>query len=444
MQSMITVNSDSEFLSEAVFDHFLARHSGLPQWLVKQKEKSWSDYGNLPAPNRKMESWRFANVKGLGVERFRLARPLTEAEQQGLAEHSNRVESAAGKMVFGNDDLVSEETISAELRAKGVIFEPLDRAFSQYSEILEEFFMAQESALGSEKFTALHTALTRNGTLLFVPENVEIELPFVSYHWACGREAAVFPHTLVIAQDNSKVTFVDVFGSDDKEVAQLACGVSTVYAGPGAHVEYHYIQNWNEASLSFNRLTTIAQRDSHIRAFGLNIGSKHARNEGHTVIEGPGSNAELFSLTVAHENQEIDQRTLQSHNAPNARSNLLFKNALQDSSRTIFSGLIKVAEEAQQTDAYQTNRNLLLSPSAEANSLPGLEILANDVKCSHGATTGQIDENELFYLLSRGINKQTAQKLLVFGFFEEILEKMKNEELADYHRELVHQKFEYS
>lgn len=441
MQSMITAQSDSEFLSEAVFDHFLNRHSELPQWLVKQKQNSWADYLALPAPNRKMETWRFANVKGLGVEGFRLAPSLSEEESQSLIENSQNVKETSGKLIFGNDDLVAEEALSEELSAKGVIFEPLERAFSKHPEILEEFFMAQESALGSEKFAALHTALNRNGTLLFVPANVEIELPLVSYHWAHGGESAVFPHTLVIAKDNSKVTFVDIYGSSDKESAQLACGVSTLYAGPGANVEYHYVQNWNEASLSFNRLTTVAERDSNITAYGLNLGSKHARNEGHTVIEGAGSNAEILSLTVAHQEQEIDQRTLQSHNAPNSRSNLLFKNALQDTSKTIFSGLIKVAEEAQLTDAYQTNRNLLLSPTAEANSLPGLEILANDVKCSHGATTGQIDENELFYLLARGIDKPTAQKLLVFGFFEEILEKITNEELANYHRELVHQKF---
>jgi Fe-S cluster assembly protein SufD len=442
MQSMITAQSDSEFLSEAVFDHFLARHSELPDWLVKQKQASWTEYLALPAPNRKMETWRFANVKGLGVEGFRLAPSLSEEDSQSLIENSQNVKETSGKLVFGNDDLVAEEALSEELSAKGVIFEPLERAFAKHPEILEEFFMAQESALGSEKFAAFHTALNRNGTLLFVPANVEIELPLVSYHWANGGESAVFPHTLVIAKDNSKVTFVDIYGSSDKESAQLACGVSTLYAGPGANVEYHYVQNWNEASLSFNRLTTVAERDSNITAYGLNLGSKHARNEGHTVIEGAGSNAEILSLTVAHKEQEIDQRTLQSHNAPNSRSNLLFKNALQDTSKTIFSGLIKVAEEAQLTDAYQTNRNLLLSPTAEANSLPGLEILANDVKCSHGATTGQIDDNELFYLLARGIDKPTAQKLLVFGFFEEILEKINNEELANYHRELVHHKFE--
>lgn len=441
---MITVNSDFEFLSEAAFDHFLARHSELPQWLVQQKQKSWTDYLALPAPSRKMENWRFANVKGLNVEGFHLAKPLTEEEGQSLVEKSKSIQNFSGKMVFGNDDLLAEEPLSEELIAQGVIFESLERAFTKHSAILEEFYMAQESALGSEKFTALHTALNRNGTLLFVPENVEIVLPFVSYHWSKGQEAAVFPHTLVIAKDNSKVTFVDVYASEEREGAQLACGVSTLYAGSGAKVEYHYVQNWNEDSLSFNRLTTVAQRDSNIRAFGLNLGSKHARSEGHTIIDGAGSNAELFSLTVAHGEQEMDQRTLQSHNAPHSRSDLLFKNVLLDNSKTIFSGLIKVAEQAQLTDAYQTNRNLLLSPSAEANSLPGLEILANDVKCSHGATTGQIDENQLFYLLSRGISKPTAQILLVFGFFEEIIEKMENEELAELYRGLVHQKFKNS
>ncbi|MCB1120596.1 MAG: Fe-S cluster assembly protein SufD [Verrucomicrobiae bacterium] len=441
---MPTVNSDAEFLSDAAFDHFLERHTELPEWLVRQKRQSWSEYLLLPAPNRKMETWRFANVKGLGVEAFRLAAPLAESHRETALQCSEEIKDFAGRLVFGNDDLIFENAISPELQEKGVIFEPLERAFSQHSTILEEFFMAQESALGSEKFAALHTALNRNGTLLFVPENVEITLPLVSYHWAGGAENAVFPHTLVIAKANSKVTFVDIYGSVNKTAKQLACGVSTLYAGPGSKVDYHYVQNWNESSLSFNRLTTLADRDATIRAFGLNVGSRHARNEGHTVINGAGSNAELYSLTLAHKDQEIDQRTLQSHNAPNSRSDLLFKNALQDNSKTIFSGLIKVEEAAQQTDAYQTNRNLLLSPSAEANSLPGLEILANDVKCSHGATTGQLDEDELFYLLARGITRSTAQTLLVFGFFEEILEKIQIEELADFLRELIHQKFENS
>ncbi len=444
MPSTTPVNRESEFLTESVFEHFQSRRGNLPQWLLNQKRQSWKEYRSLPLPSRKMETWRFANVRGLGVDAFHLANPLDAQQKANLIDRSRDLNPAAGRLVFGNDDLLEKSGLSQELTEKGVIFEPLQEAFSNHSEILEEFYMAQESALGSEKFAALHTALNRNGTLLYVPENVEIKLPLVCHHWASAENTAVFPHTLVIARDNARVIFVDIYKSGESSARQFACGVSTLYAGSASKVEYHYVQNWSEQSLSFNTLTTIAQRDSHIRAFGMNIGSKHARNEGHTIIEGPGSNAELYSLTISHDDQEIDQRTRQTHRAPHARSYLLFKNALLDTSKTIFSGLIKVEEAAQQTDAYQTNRNLLLSPTAEANSLPGLEILANDVKCSHGATTGQLDETQLFYLLSRGIQKMTAQTLLVFGFFEEVLDKIDNRELADYHRRLVYQKFENS
>ena len=444
MPPATTVNPDSDLLTETVFEHFQGRHPDLPPWLLQQKRQSWMEYRSLPLPNRKMESWRFSNVRGLGVDPFALANPINGHSRAALVARSQDLDSCAGRMVFGNDDLLENSPLSWEMTEKGVIFEPLQTAFSKHSEILEEFFMAQKSALGSEKFAALHTTLNRNGTLLYVPEKVEIRLPLVSRHWAFGENAAVFPHTLLIARDQARVVFVDVYSSSETSSRQFACGVSTVYAGSGAEVEYHHVQNWGERSLSFNTLTAIAQRNSRIRAFGMNLGSKYSRNEGHSIIEGPASNAEFYSLTLSHLDQEMDQRTRQTHRAPHARSNLLFKNALLDSSKTIFSGLIKVDKAAQQTDAYQTNRNLLLSPKAEANSMPGLEILANDVKCSHGATTGQLDDNQLFYFLSRGIGKLAAQKLLVFGFFEEVLEKIDNRELAEFHRRLVQEKFKRS
>lgn len=444
MSPVTTVNRESELLTESVFEQFQGRHPDLPPWLLQQKRQSWMEYRSLPLPNRKMESWRFSNVRGLGVGPFGLANAINGRSRAALAARSQDPGSYAGRLVFGNDDLLEKSPLSRELTEKGVIFEPLQTAFSKHSGILEEFYMAQKSDLGSEKFAALHTALNRNGTLLYVPENVEIRLPLVSRHWAISENAAVFPHTLVIARDRARVVFVDVYSSSEASSRQFACAVSTLYAGAGAEVEYHHVQNWSERSLSLNTLTAIAHRDSRIRAFGMNLGSKFSRNEGHSIIEGPGCNAELYSLTLSHLDQEMDQRTRQTHRAPHARSNLLFKNALLDSSKTIFSGLIKVDKSAQQTDAYQTNRNLLLSPKAEANSLPGLEILANDVKCSHGATTGQLDENQLFYFLARGIGKRAAQQLLVFGFFEEVLEKIDNPELAEYHRRLVHEKFRNS
>ncbi len=176
----------------------------------------------------------------------------------------------------------------------------------------------------------------------------------------------------------------------------------------------------------------------------MNLGGAYARFEGHAIAAGSGADVHLYSLAAPNKEQAYDQRTLQTHKAPHARSDLLFKNALLDKSQTIFSGLIIVEENAQQTDAYQTNNNLLLSPTAEANSLPGLEIEANDVKCSHGATTGQISPEELFYLNARGIPKRTAFELLVAGFFEEILGKIDDKEAHDLLADKLNRKFAHS
>ena len=234
----------------------------------------------------------------------------------------------------------------------------------------------------------------------------------------------------------------DIFFSDTQENEALNIAVANLHADTGAHIFRKVVQDLNETTTSFQLDTTVAGRDAQVKNLAVNIGAKKARYENQTRIEGPGADVKMYSLTVAEAAQEFDQRTFQTHNAPNAVSDLLYKNALLGNSRSIFSGLIKVAEGAQQTDAYQTNRNLLLDPTAEANALPGLEILANDVRCSHGATTGNLDPDELFYMMQRGIPRRTAMQLMVFGFFEEVIEKVENEELADNLRRLIHKKFD--
>ncbi|MEM8549956.1 MAG: Fe-S cluster assembly protein SufD, partial [Verrucomicrobiota bacterium] len=281
---------------------------------------------------------------------------------------------------------------------------------------------------------------------LYVPKGVEIKNPFLSYYWSCDCEEAIFPHTLLIAEDNAKVNFVDYYSSREAECTcpTLSIGVGTIHAGPGAQVFRKIVQNYCESAESFQIEANIARRDANIKTIAVNLGSKYARMENQVRIAEAGADVKMYSLTVAQREQEFDQRTLQVHAAPHATSDLLYKNALLDDAHTIFSGMILVEPEGQQTDAYQTNRNLLLSPTAQASSLPGLEIEANDVKCSHGATTGQIDAEQLYYLMARGIPKNIAYQLLVFGFFEEIIEKVDNAELKDNLRKLVQAKFQKS
>lgn len=413
-----------------------------PTWLAKRRAAGLDQFNNLPLPTARDEAWRFASVGKLSIDDFNPVETPATTTLDALTERSVLVTARAGRAVFVDDAPARFEGVSAELIAQGVIYVPIAEAIEQHPELMEQYFLQESTELGSKKFFGLHAATVKAGSLLYVPKGVQIANPIVNYYWTSAERAAVFPHTLIIAEDNANVSVVDLFFSETEANEALNVSVSNIHAGAGAHVFRKIVQDWNEKTVSFQLDTIVAERDAQVKNIAVNIGAQRARFESQTRIEGAGADVKMYSLTVAEETQEFDQRTFQTHNAPNAVSDLLYKNALLDNSRTIFSGLIKVAEGAQQTDAYQTNRNLLLDPTAEANALPGLEILANDVRCSHGATTGNVDEAELFYMMQRGIPRRVAMQLMVFGFFEEVIEKIENDELADNLRDLIHKKFD--
>jgi Fe-S cluster assembly protein SufD len=411
------------------------------EWFRAAQQAAWSRYLEIPTPVRTDEKWRFANLSRIReMGGFEPAANST-AENSELVGKSHRFESVSGRIILADDTLIAPVELDEELAGKGVIFTTLLDAIVKYPELVRKYFMQQTPELGSEKFEALHVALLRNGVFLHVPDELEIEHPFVIYNWAVADKGAIFPHTLFVTGRNSKASLIEFQEGAGAETTHLAIANAHLYAGEGSRTHHTIVQNWNLNTLSLQLNTNNAQSDTSSKSTLINVGSAQARQEVHGKIFGSGSSVELYALNVPTDSQEFDQRTLQSHIAPNSRSDLLFKNALLDRSRTIFSGLIIVEENAQQTDAYQTNNNLMLSEEAEANSLPGLEIKANDVKCSHGATTGRLADSELFYFLARGIPRSKAQELIVFGYFEEIVEKLDNKELAAHVRELVQHKF---
>ena len=413
-----------------------------PAWLSSLREQGKARFETLPAPSAHDERWRFASVGKLNIDGFTPASAPSDEKLAELSKRSNLISGRSGSLVFADDTQVHFEGINQELSEKGVIYLPIMDAIEQHPELMQRYFLKESTELGSEKYFGLHARFVKAGSVLYVPKNVEIDQPIVNYYWTHSEYAAVFPHTLIIAEDHAKLSVVDIFFSDTEQNEALNVSVSNIHAARSAKVFRKVVQNWNEKTVSFQLDTTVAEQDAYVKTLAVNIGAERARYENQSRIEGPGAEVKMYSLTVAKDKQEFDQRTFQTHNAGNAVSDLLYKNALLDDARTIFSGLIKVAENAQQTDAYQTNRNLLLDPTAEANALPGLEILANDVKCSHGATTGNVDSEELFYMMQRGIPKREAMKLMVFGFFEEVIEKIDNEELAENLRTLIHKKFD--
>ncbi len=410
-------------------------------WFSQLRFEAWKTFKDVPLPARTDEAWRFATIKALELSNFTRPAPVSEEVGAELIQRSAGGLETAGRMVFANDRLLSREVQAAALESQGVIWQPLERAIAEHQALVSRHFMTQEIVLGSKKFAALHQANVRAGTFIYIPKNVEVALPLETFHWLHGKNNSVFPHTLIIAGENSKVTVIDRFESAGPLDPGFACGVNDLFLERGAKLTYVNVQNWSGQTLAFQINSTVVGRDASAVNMALNLGGKYARTESVSRLVGEGGRSDMLALSVAGDSQEFDQRTLQDHRKPDTASDLLYKNSLDDQARTIFAGLIRVEPGAHRTDAYQKVRNLLLSDEAEANSMPGLEILADEVRCTHGATSGQLDEEELFYMLARGIPRHQAQRLIVFGFLNEVIERLGHEPIGDELRALVSRKF---
>ena len=395
-----------------------------PEWF--DQGAAIEEYESTPPPTRKDEFWRFANISALDLSGFV---PAAAVSSEGrLIVASRGMDKSAAKMIFANNVLVHED---ASRLPEGVIFSPLEAAAREHADLFKKYFMAQPVELGSHKYAALHKGRVSGGAFLYVPPSTEVSLPIEIFHWVEGAGASVFPHTLIVCGENSKVTVVDRFQSADGLPA-FACGVNDLHLAQGAVLTYVAVQEWSRDSLAFHLNSTIVDARALCTSLTANFGGGFVRGESLSRLVGEGARSEMYSINPVDGTREVDQRTLQDHVAPNATSDLLYLNALDDKARTIFAGLIKVQPGANGTDAYQKVRNLILSDEADPNSMPGLEILSDDVRCSHGATNGPVSEDELFYLQARGIPRDKASRLIVNGFFNSLLEKLPDHALREY------------
>lgn len=403
--------------SQSILDQPPEADLTAPAWVSEARKAAWDRFVALPMPRPKDEAWRFASISRMKLDEFCVASPTSE---DGILDGL-----PAEAYVFSDNHPVQVPALSLE---EGVIVCTLEEAAREHGELLRRFLLAQGAPLGSEKFRELHAANRQAGIVVFVPAGVSVCAPIIVEHRV--GEGAVFPHTLIVAEANAEVTVIERILSRDPTSAGLALGVFDLYATDGARVNYLRTQNLNRASRSLSIGSSLVDRDAEVKSLLVNLGAKWSRNEHVSHLNGTGANSDMLSISVASGEQEFDQRTFQEHHAQNTTSDLLFKNALYDRSKSVFGGLIRVDEGAHQTDAYQTCRNLLLSDDAEAHSMPGLEINADKVKCSHGSTAGQIEDEEIFYLMARGIAESVARRLIALGFTLDVLEKITDEAIV--------------
>jgi Fe-S cluster assembly protein SufD len=372
----------------------LSEDLGEPGWLAERRIEAWDLFEKLDLPDPKSEEWRYTDVRRFDFDRFRGPEPRSSAPE-----------------------------VAPDLQARGVVAVDFTVAASRYADLLRSHFFT-DVPVDEHKFTALHGAMHSDGVLCYVPAGIEVEVPLQIMR-RLEEGGSGFPHTTVVVDENAALTLVDVFSSPESGDASLCSSVVEVEARRGATVNYISLQQWGRNVSHFQTQRFTGYRDSTVRSLAVNLGSGFARTQVESVLRGEGSFSEMLGLYFADADQHFAQRTLQSHNAQHATSDLLYKGALKERSRSEYSGLIKVMKNAQGTDAYQANRNLVLSEDALARSIPQLEIEANEVRCTHGATVSPVEEEHLFYLMSRGIDRVTAQKLVVFGFFGDVLDRIR-------------------
>ena len=416
------------FSREAVDE--LSHRRGEPDWLREMRVAAWETYESIPMPKRTDEEWRRTDIRFLPIDEVAPFGPF-DARVSSRDELPTRIREQladAGELsglVVQRDSSTIYFESSADLSQHGVIFSDLETAVREHPELLQKYFMADEAVPASEnKFAALHGAFWTNGVVLYVPKNVEVELPFRVFSTLETPGLGTFNHILIVAEEFANVTLIDYYQSETLGQESIADNVIELHAAEGAQVRYIQVQDWGRHVWNFTTQKGVLRQDAAIRTLNVALGSKLSKGLIASNLSGPGCAAEMLGLYFTDETQHMDHQTRQNHISPYASSDLLFKGAIRDTSRSVYSGVIKVWPKAHGTDAYQANRNLILDPTARADSIPNLEIGANDVRCTHGATVAQIEEEYVFYLMSRGITRTEAEKLIVDGFFDEVIERI--------------------
>lgn len=401
---------------------------GEPEWLREQRLRAWGVYESTPMPTTRLEEWRYTDLKKvLDLSAFDL--PTTSAASDDPEQWPARLRAtmdedheAAGHIVLIDGHVVHTD-IDVSLAAKGVILDSLHDALESHPELVEKHLGSIVPAEDG-KFEALNLALWADGIFLYVPKDVQVDLPIRVTRWISEAGAAFFSRVLIVAERHSSVSYVDEVVSDDLDARTFKSSTIEIAAQDGANVQYVKVQRMGRGGFVQSAQRTLAARDARVDTLNVSLGASVHRVDLNARLLGPGANSEMLGLYFGDADQHFDFNTSQDHVEPNTGSNLLYKGALDGKSRAVFRGIIRVYPGAQRTDAYQTNRNLLLSPGARADSLPNLEIEADDVRCSHGATVGELDSEAKFYLMSRGLDRTQAERLVVLGFLAEVLSRL--------------------
>ena len=423
-------NSSDDKMSQSInLIKEISRLRKEPEWMMEKRIKAWKIFEDLPMPQWRYfeeeksklhyaEEWKYTSqyFSGLNLSKFV---PSVEFEDLSTKELKEK-RKMSGFLVQKNSRTVSI-ALKDDLKNKGVIFSSLRTALIDYPELVKKYFMELVPP-SEDKFTALHGALWNGGAFLYVPSDVELNLPLQSSYYVTSGKA-FFNHTLIIAEPNSSITYFEDYKSNSQEQA-LHTEVVEIYLKKGSKVNFYAIQDWGNKIYNFSIRRSLLDNDSIINYIIGFFGGKLSRTSLDSLLKGSNAKSNNFVMFFGRENQHLDINTNTFHEAKNTNSQTLVKGGLKDDATSVYRGKIKIDREASRSDANLSERVLLLSDKAHSYAVPSLEIENNEVKAGHGIAVSQIDDDQLFYLMSRGLKRVNAEKLIVQGFFEPIIQLM--------------------
>jgi Fe-S cluster assembly protein SufD len=420
---------------------------GDPAWMTARRLEALRVFRDTPAPNRHDELWRRVDLSLFKLDQA-LAAALDPAGASQTAAEAAASQAAAQRflapflasdapgLIAHLDGAPAVSRLDPALRERGVVFDDLASALLKRPELLDQHLMTEAVKLSDSYFAALHGVLMRGGAVLYVPAGMAIDRPLRAATWMTAACRAGFPHTLVVLGDGARATLIEEFASESLPPAAsrapapqvLHDGAVEILLGDGAQLDYVSIQDWGRQVWNFTSERARLAGRSTLHWVAGGVGSRFTKTAIQADLTGQGGTALLSGVFFADRKQQLHYDTQQNHVAAGCKSDLLYKNALRDEARTVWRGNIRVFPGAQKTDGYQANRNLQLSDKSRADSIPGLEIEADDVRCTHGATIGRLEGEPMFYLRSRGLPEDEARRLIIEGFFAPVIERIPLEE----------------
>ncbi len=422
------------------FVEVLSQGRNEPEWLRARRVRALEAFQNLPGPTLADEEWRRTDLRAFKLDAFLQEREhattpqalsAAESARKALSEHYS-----GGTATLDGRPLPSP---TIELPDGALLLE-LNEAATRIPQIIEKYLMTRAVDPSSDKFSALHGAAWTSGVCLYVPKGVRLEAPLYHLVGLSSSFGIDLNHTLVILEEGAEATLVQETASfSEQPVEGMHCGAVELFLGTRSKLRFVNIQNWSPLTWHFSRERAMVGRNAELQWTIGALGSRLSKVNQEVLLEGEGASAQVNGVMFTTGRQHLAYFTRQDHAARNTRSDLLYKGGLMDKSRVVWKGMIRVEKGAQKTDAYQKNDNLVLSDGARADSIPGLEIEANDVRCTHGATAGRVDEEMVFYAQSRGVDRATAVRLIVEGFFANVYDRISLEPVRETLRSAVAQ-----